>query len=120
MSISDLAGLIAAIAFAVLVIAVTVPMIKLGGVLKEVRKTVSEMTEHTTPILDEAATTVSQANAQMERIDTVTKAAAEMSQNASALTALTASTLGKPLIKLSAFSYGVRQALQLRRDGKRS
>lgn len=120
MSISDLAGLIAAIAFAVLVIAITVPMIKLGGVLDEVRNTVTEMTEHTTPILDEAANTVTQANAQLERVDTMTKAAAEVSQNVSALTALTASTLGKPLIKISAFTYGVRQALQLRRDGKKS
>jgi len=41
----------------------------------------------------------------------VTTAAAEISQNVSALTALVASTVGRPLIKLAAFSYGVRQAL---------
>ena len=38
-------------------------------------------------------------------------AAADVSQNVSALTALFAATVGGPMIKVAAFSHGVRRAL---------
>ncbi len=47
---------------------------------------------------------------QLEKVDTITTAAAEVSQNVSALTGLYAATFGKPLVKVGAFTYGVRQA----------
>ncbi|MDR2380497.1 MAG: DUF948 domain-containing protein [Bifidobacteriaceae bacterium] len=110
----DLAGLIAAVAFAVLVAITAVPVLRLGGVFKEATRSVRELTEHTVPILDEAATTVTGANTQLEKVDTITTAAADVSQNVSALTALFAATLGGPLIKLAAFTYGVRSTVTKR------
>ena len=105
------AGLIAAVTFAVLVYFLARPLMMLTQVLDEVRGSVKELTEHTVPMLDEAATTVATANAQLVKIDTVTTSAAEVSQNISALTARVAATVGGPLIKVAAFSYGVRTAL---------
>jgi hypothetical protein len=75
------------------------------------------------PILDEAATTVASTNDQLVKVDTITTSAAQVSENVSALAGLYASTLGRPLVKVAAFSYGVRQAFagaarSSRGDGK--
>lgn len=109
--LGDIAGLIAAIAFAVFVIATSVPLFRLGRLFDRTAESVTEITEHTVPILDEAARTVSGTNTQLEKVDTITTAASEMSQNLSALTGLYAATFGKPLVKVAAFSYGVRRAV---------
>jgi len=111
MSVGDVAGLIAAIAFVLLVGFLAVPLVKLGRVLDETRTSVKEITDHTVPVLDEAATLVASSNAQLENIDTVTTSAAQVSENVSALTSLFAATVGSPMIKVAAFSYGVRRAL---------
>ncbi len=39
-----------------------------------------------------------------------------MTNNAAALTSIVSSTIGSPLIKVAAFSYGVRKTVQDRRD----
>ncbi|MBU5424402.1 DUF948 domain-containing protein [Cellulomonas hominis] len=109
--LGDIAGLIAAIAFVLLVGALALPLVKLGRVLDEARTSVKELTDHTVPILDEAATTVSSANTQLERVDAITTSATQVTQNVSALTSLFAATVGGPMIKVAAFSYGVRRAL---------
>ena len=111
MSVGDVAGLIAAIAFVLLVGFLAVPLLKLGRVLDETRTSVKEITDHTVPVLDETATLVASSNTQLENIDTVTTAAAQVSENVSALTSLFAATVGGPMIKAAAFSYGVRTAL---------
>ena len=41
-----------------------------------------------------------------------------MTSNAAALTSVASSTLGGPLIKVAAFSYGVRRTLGQRRDAE--
>ncbi|WP_265521282.1 DUF948 domain-containing protein [Oerskovia flava] len=110
MSVGDVAGLIAAIAFVALVGFLAVPLIKLGRVLDEARTSLREVTEHSVPILDEAATTVATTNGQLEKVDTITTSAAQVSENVSALTGLYAATFGAPLVKVASFTYGVRQA----------
>jgi uncharacterized protein YoxC len=109
--LGDIAGLIAAIAFVLLVGALALPLVKLGKVLDETRLSVRELTEHTVPILDEATTTVAQTNVQLERVDAITSSAATVTQNVSALSSLFAATVGGPMIKVAAFSYGVRRAI---------
>lgn len=110
MSVGDVAGLIAAIAFVLLVGLLAVPLIKLGRVLDEATRSIREVTEHAVPILDQAASTVASTNDQLVKVDTITTSAAQVSENVSALAGLYAATLGRPLIKVAAFSYGVRQA----------
>ncbi|GII99031.1 uncharacterized protein DUF948 [Sediminihabitans luteus] len=105
-----IAGLVAAVAFLVLVIWLAFPLVKLGRTFDEASASLKEATEHTLPILDEAAQTLASTNAQLENIDTITTSAAQVGANVSALSSLWAATLGRPLIKVSAFSYGVRQA----------
>jgi uncharacterized protein YoxC len=108
--LGDVAGLIAAIAFVLLVGFLAVPLWKLGKLLDEARSSVRDVTEHSVPILDEAASAVASANTQLVKVDTITTSAASVSENVSALTGLYAATLGRPLVRVAAFSYGVRQA----------
>lgn len=111
MSVGDIAGLIAAIAFVLLVGVLAVPLFKLGRVLDEARLSVKELTVHSVPILDETAATVASTNVQLTRVDTITTAAVSVSENVSALTSLFAATVGGPMVKVAAFSYAVRRAV---------
>jgi uncharacterized protein YoxC len=111
MSVGEVAGLIAALAFVLLVGALAIPLIKLGGVLDETRTMIKGVSEETVPLLSEVTTTVSTTNAQLVRVDAITSNVQAATTNVSALTALLAATLGGPVVKVAAFSYGVRSAL---------
>ncbi len=115
MSAGEIAGLIAAVAFVLLVGASAVPLLKLGKVLDETRIVVRGVGEGTVPLLHEVTTTVATTNAQLVRVDAITSNVQTMSSNVSALTSVFAATLGSPAVKVAAFSYGVRSALSGRR-----
>lgn len=117
-SLGDIAGLVAAIAFVALVVALAVPLLRLGAVLEETRASVARVTEHTLPVIDEAAETVRGANAQLAKVDVVTTSAAEIGTNVSALTTLVSATVARPMVKAAAFSYAVRSVVS-RRRGRR-
>jgi uncharacterized protein YoxC len=111
MSVGDVAGLIAAVAFVLLVGVLAIPLIKLGGVLDETRHMIKGVSDETVPLLNEVTTTVTTANAQLVRVDAITSNVQSATTNVSALTALVAATVGGPVVRVAAFSYGVRQAL---------
>ncbi len=111
MSVGDVAGLIAAVAFVLLVGVLAIPLIKLGGVLDETRQMIKGVSDETVPLLNEVTTTVTTANAQLVRVDAITSNVQSATTNVSALTALVAATVGGPVVRVAAFSYGVRQAL---------
>ncbi len=111
MSVGDIAGLVAAIAFVLLVIVLAVPLVKLGRVLDEARASVKEITDHTVPVLDQTAATIASTNTQLVKVDSITTSAAQVGENVSALTSLVAATVGEPLVKLAAVTYGVRRAV---------
>lgn len=118
MSAGELAGLIAAVAFVLLVGAIAVPLWKLGRVLDETTRLVGGVTDRTLPLLTEVTTTVEHTNSQLERVDTITSNVEQMTTNVSALTSLFAATLGSPIVKVAAFTYGVRHAVGDRRRGE--
>jgi len=107
----DLAGLIAAAVFAVLVGLLAVPLLKLGRVLDETRIQLHVLGENVTPMLTEATTTIREANTQLARVDTITRGVADATANVSSLIALFAATLGGPLIKIAGFTAGIRAAI---------
>jgi uncharacterized protein YoxC len=111
MSAGDVAGLIAALAFVLLVGFLAYPIVKVGKLVEDLRHTVQGVSEQTIPLLTEITTTVSTTNAQLVRVDAITSNVQQVSTNVSALTSLFAATLGSPLVKVAAFSYGVRQAM---------
>jgi len=107
----DIAGLIAAGVFAVLVGLLAIPLVKLGRVFDETSTAIRGLSDNVTPLLEEATTTISETNKQLARVDSITSSVEEITGNASALVALFAATVGGPLIKIAGFSAGVRAAV---------
>jgi len=110
----EVAGLIVAVFWAVLVCFIGYVLVKLGKVVGEAAKLVTGVTDQTVPLLGEVTTSVVHINAELERVDAITANVQTASQNVSALTSVFAATLGSPVIKVAAFSYGVRRALSAR------
>jgi uncharacterized protein YoxC len=116
----DIAGLIAAGVFAILVGLLAVPLLKLGRVFDETSTAIRELSDNVTPLLEEATTTVSETNKQLARVDAITSSVEEATGNVSSLVALFAATVGGPLIKIAGFSAGVRAAIGGLRQGRKS
>jgi len=119
-SIGDVAGVIAALAFAYLVLRLGGLIGKAGNVLDETRVGVRGVSEQTVPLLSQVTDTVASTNEQIVRLDTITANVASMSTNVSALTSLFAATVGSPVVKVAAFTYGVRSAMSGAGGRKRS
>jgi len=110
----EVAGLIVAVFWAVLVCFIGYVLVKLGKVVGEAGKLVIGVTDQTVPLLGEVTTSVVHINTELERVDAITANVQSASQNVSALTSVFAATLGSPVIKVAAFSYGVRRAMSQR------
>ncbi|WP_034091233.1 DUF948 domain-containing protein [Streptacidiphilus albus] len=116
MSGGEVAGLVVAVFWAVLVTLLSVVLVRLAGALRQATALVAAVTERTVPLLDEAAETLRAANDQLVRVDAITADVQDAAANAQALSSTMAATLGGPLVKLSAFSYGVRSAVARQRS----
>jgi predicted PurR-regulated permease PerM len=115
----ELAGLIVAVFWAVLVALLAVVLVRLAQALRQATRLVESVTEQAVPLLGQAADAVRAAHTQLDRVDTITADVAEVTANASALSTTVASTFGGPLVKVAAFGYGVRRAVRLQRPGTR-
>ena len=118
MSVGQIAALIAAGAFVVLVLLLAVPLLKLGRTLDEATVAIRKAHEGSAPLLEDAQTTLSQVNTQLERVDGITSSARAVTSNVSVLTSLFTATLGGPLGRAAAFSYGVNKAVKARRAAR--
>jgi hypothetical protein len=97
------------------VVFLAVVLLTLSRVLREASKLVSGVTEHTVPLLDEVTSLVTTSNAQLGKVDAITTNVQTITTNATALSSTVTATVGGPLVKAAAFSYGVRKALSDRR-----
>ena len=107
----QVAGLIVAVFWAVLVAFVALTLLKLARLLDEAGKVVRDIGEQAGPLLDDMTRTVKRADEQLARTDVITKQAASVTQNVSAVTTVLSSVVGGPRVKAAAFSYGVRKAI---------
>ncbi|WP_269854911.1 DUF948 domain-containing protein [Streptomyces sp. RPT161] len=114
MSGGEVAGLIVAVFWAILVSFLAVVLVRLAQTLKQATRLVADVTEQAVPLLGEATEAVRSAHTQLDRVDNITADVQEVTANASALSSTVASTFGGPLVKVAAFGYGVRRAVGLR------
>lgn len=117
MSGGELAGLIVAVFWAILVSFLAVALVRLSQTLRKTTELVASVTEQAVPLLGEATSALRSAHTQLDRVDTITADVAEVTANASALSSTVASTFGGPLVKVAAFGYGVRRAVGLQAKG---
>ncbi|WP_329122831.1 DUF948 domain-containing protein [Streptomyces sp. NBC_01353] len=112
----EVAGILVAVFWAILVSFLAVVLVRLAQTLKATTKLVADVTEQAVPLLSDASATVRSAQTQLDRVDAIASDVQEVTSNASALSSTVASTFGGPLVKVAAFGYGVRKALGRGRD----
>ncbi len=120
MDVGQIAGLIAAIAFAILAGFLIYPLIRLGKLFDQLAQTIKQTGEHVVPTLDESTSTVTQLNQTLTDVNRISAAASTTAGNVGALTDLYGSMLGKPVIKVAAFLYALRKTISSFLSGGRN
>ncbi|MER7134652.1 DUF948 domain-containing protein [Streptosporangium saharense] len=114
----EVAGLIVAMAWAILVSFLAVALVKLARLLTETTKMVSELGERVVPLLEDVTVTVSETNRQLVAVEAIARDVKQVSGHAAKISDVTQTLVTGPLIKLAALTHGVRRALSTRRNGR--
>ncbi|MDQ1043905.1 hypothetical protein QFZ76_002141 [Streptomyces sp. V4I2] len=112
----EVAGILVAVFWAILVSFLAVALARLAQTLRATTKLVADVTDQAVPLLADASSAVRSAQTQIDRVDAIASDVQEVTSNASALSTTVASTFGGPLVKVAAFGYGVRRALGGHKD----
>ncbi|MFV0452054.1 MAG: DUF948 domain-containing protein [Propioniciclava sp.] len=130
MTVGEIAGLIAAVAFVFLVGMTAVPLYKLGRVLDEMSAAVKDFGTGTTPILTELKETVEVTNEEIARLGgvtqevekvtsdvaRVTRQASTLVENTAAVSRVVTAAVGRPLVGVAASAHAVRAAIAAKRE----
>ena len=125
----QIAALIAAGAFLMLVLVLAVPILRLRHTVDAATRAINDLNDRTEPILGHAdatiqnvntaltqtQTTLDGVNLQLAKIDTITGHAQNVSANVANLATVVSAAAANPLVKVAAFGYGVRKAAAARR-----
>ena len=129
MDAGQIAGLIAAGAFLMLVIVLAVPILKLGRTVDAATRAINDLTDRTGPLLNNVTETVENVNTalgqvqtsldgvnvQLARLDTITEHVQHVTANVANLSTVVAAAAANPLVKVASFGYGLRKAVNNRR-----
>ncbi|BCJ30586.1 DUF948 domain-containing protein [Actinocatenispora sera] len=132
MSGTELAALIAALAFLLLVGALLVPILKLRRTVDAATRALTELADRSGPILSDAQrtldgmgsaieqvhTSLDGVNAQLARLDVISGHLAQVSGNVAEVSTIVTGATRSPLVKAAAFGYGVRKTTAARRAGQ--
>jgi len=120
----DLAALVAAFFFAVLVCAGVYVLIRLARLISEGTRLVADMRSRSDTVFERVQATVDRANQQLDATSTVTAGLDELNAGMSQLTDQVSALAGLgqaisagPAGRAGAFVYGVRRAVAIRRAG---
>jgi uncharacterized protein YoxC len=126
----EIALLILSGAFAMLVIVLAVPILRLRHTVDAATRTLRDVADATGPMLSNVNTTVENVNTalgqvqtsldgvnvQLARLDTITDHVQHVTANVANLSMLVSAAAANPLVKVAAFGYGVRSAAAKRRQ----
>ncbi|ETK30465.1 DUF948 domain-containing protein, partial [Microbispora sp. ATCC PTA-5024] len=110
----ELAGLVVAIFWAILVCFMAVVLVRLARLLTETTKSVAELSDRLAPLLDDMSQTVSEANRRLVAVEAVTENVREVSGNMVKITSVVSALVAGPVIKISALGHGLRVAMARR------
>lgn len=133
MTVGEIAGLIAAIAFVLLVGMCAIPLFKLGKVLDELATVVRDLGTGTTPILEELKGTVEVTNTEIARLGDVTAEvervtadvaklsghATQVAENTAAMSKVMTAAVGRPLVGVASSAHALRTAISSKVEGGR-
>ena len=129
MSGGEIAALIAAGAFAMLVIVLAVPILRLRHTIDEATRALRDVADRTGPMLHsvqgtldntnvalgQVHTTLDEVNLELTRVSTITENVVHLSSNVANLSTVVTTAVSNPIVKVAAFGYGVRKAAADRR-----
>lgn len=129
MSGGEIAGLIVAGAVLMLVLVLAVPILRLRHTVDAATRAINDLNDRTGPLLGNVNTTIEnvntalgqvhtsldEVNLQLAKIDSMTGHAQQVTANVANLATVVSAAATNPLIKVAAFSYGVRKAAAKRR-----
>jgi uncharacterized protein YoxC len=125
----EIAVLIVSGAFAVLALALAVPILRLRHTVDAATRAMRDVADNTGPMLGNVNTTIENVNAalgqvqtsldgvnvQLARLDTITDHVQHVTANVANLSTVVSAAAANPLVKVAAFTYGVRNATAKRR-----
>jgi len=128
----DVAWLIVAGAFLMLVLVLAVPILRLRRTIDAATNAINDLNDRTGPILANANQTIEGVNValsqvhtsldgvnvQLAKIDTMTGHAQNVTANVANLATVVSAAAANPLVKVAAFGYGVRRAAAARRHAE--
>lgn len=132
MSGGEIAALVAAGAFLMLVVVLAVPILRLRRTVDAATRAIEDMNERTGPLLGEVTSTVGNVNTALEqvhtsldgvnlqlaKIDTMTTHVQNVTANVANLATVVSAAAANPLVKVASFGYGIRRAAAARRNAE--
>ncbi|GAT65676.1 DUF948 domain-containing protein [Planomonospora sp. ID91781] len=110
----EVAGLIVAVAWVVLVCFLAVVLLKLSRLLTETTKMVSELSDRAVPLLEDAAVTVNETNRQLVAVEAIVRDVKQVSGHAARVSGVAQVLVTGPMIKAVALGHGLRRAIGAR------
>ncbi|MEU8198124.1 DUF948 domain-containing protein [Microbispora amethystogenes] len=110
----ELAGLVVAIFWAILVCFMVVVLVRLARLLTETRRSVAELSDRLGPLLDDMSQTVTEANRRLVAAETISDNMRDVSGNMVKITGVASTLFAGPVLKIAAFRDGFRLALARR------
>ncbi|MEZ0077322.1 DUF948 domain-containing protein [Planotetraspora sp. GP83] len=111
----EVAGLIVAMFWAILVCFMAVVLVRLARLLAETTKTVAELSDRVVPLLEDVSQTVSETNRQLVTVEAIAHNMRDVSGDMVKITGVASALLTGPVIKISALGHGIRAAIAGRR-----
>jgi uncharacterized protein YoxC len=110
MSAGEWAAIIAAVAWAVLVLVLVILSVALNKILSETRTLVEGIRQETVPLLGEVRTSVITMNKNLEHSDDLLVSAGNITRSVERISGLVDQFVSIPLIKAISAGYGIQQA----------
>ena len=117
MSLLAIAWTIVAFLVGALVVVLCVVMANLFRVLTSTKDLIDGVTRQTVPLLGEVNTTVALVNQELVRVDGILATAEGVTSSVGNLVTTVSNTVTSPLVRLSAFAYGLRKAASRATEG---
>ena len=128
----EIAALIAAGAFLMLVLVLAVPILRLRHTVDAATRAINDLNGQAAPLLSNVTTTVDNVNTalgqvqvsldgvnvQLAKIDTMTSHAQNVTANVANLATVVSAAAANPLVKVASFGYGLRKAAAARRHAE--
>lgn len=112
MSLLAIAWTVVAFLVGALVVVLCVVMANLFRVITSTRDLIDGVTKQTVPLLAEVGTTVSLVNHEIGRVDGILATAETATTAVGNAVTVVSSTVTSPLVRLSAFAWGLRRAVR--------